>query len=512
MSIHFFSDIILQPIIKKLNINLEIKNNIYIDDLASFPFHNKISDLNDGDIVIIYTDQFLHNNLVEWQGNLLETIAQFARKKSKITFLISNLFTNENKSDGLSNLFSKEDEIKSFLINQIDRIKKLDNCFFLDIKSLIDFYGFKHSYNFETGYLFQMPYVKNIIEDISKYIDDYIDFLLKEEKKVIILDCDNTLWGGIIGEDGIENIKCNKNHEGIIFYHFHHFLKEKQKEGFILCLNSKNNIDDVKNVFLKKSFPLKWDDFIIKKINWNLKSDNIKSIANELNLSENSFVFIDDNPNEIQIVKEFTDVENVIQFKNDPLSFKELKENFLFKRKKILDADLNKNEKYKQEIKRKESSLSFTNFDEYLKSIKLKFDFRLNDIDDFDRISQMTEKTNQFNFNKSAKTISDLNEFIKKNNYIFSLKLSDKFGDYGTIAVMLIEINNSHFNIINYLISCRALGKNVENVFFEHVIDYFIEKNIYLKEIFFKNTDRNKPAKIFIEKLNNYDYKIRKTE
>ena len=182
MSIHFFSDIILQPIIKKLNINLEIKNNIYIDDLASFPFHNKISDLNDGDIVIIYTDQFLHNNLVEWQGNLLETIAQFARKKSKITFLISNLFTNENKSDGLSNLFSKEDEIKSFLINQIDRIKKLDNCFFLDIKSLIDFYGFKHSYNFETGYLFQMPYVKNIIEDISKYIDDYIDFLLKEEK------------------------------------------------------------------------------------------------------------------------------------------------------------------------------------------------------------------------------------------------------------------------------------------------------------------------------------------
>ena len=325
MSIHFFSDIILQPIIKKLNINLEIKNNIYIDDLASFPFHNKISDLNDGDIVIIYTDQFLHNNLVEWQGNLLETIAQFARKKSKITFLISNLFTNENKSDGLSNLFSKEDEIKSFLINQIDRIKKLDNCFFLDIKSLIDFYGFKHSYNFETGYLFQMPYVKNIIEDISKYIDDYIDFLLKEEKKVIILDCDNTLWGGIIGDDGIENIKCNKNHEGIIFYHFHHFLKEKQKEGFILCLNSKNNIDDVKNVFLKKSFPLKWDDFIIKKINWNLKSDNIKSIANELNLSENSFVFIDDNPNEIQIVKEFTDVENVIQFKNDPLSFKELK-------------------------------------------------------------------------------------------------------------------------------------------------------------------------------------------
>ena len=241
-------------------------------------------------------------------------------------------------------------------------------------------------------------------------------------------------------------------------------MKEKQKEGFILCLNSKNNIDDVKNVFLKKSFPLKWDDFIIKKINWNLKSDNIKSIANELNLSENSFVFIDDNPNEIQIVKEFTDVENVIQFKNDPLSFKELKENFLFKRKKILDADLNKNEKYKQEIKRKESSLSFTNFDEYLKSIKLKFDFRLNDIDDFDRISQMTEKTNQFNFNKSAKTISDLNEFIK-NNYIFSLKLSDKFGDYGTIAVMLIEINNSHFNIINYLISCRALGKNVENVF-----------------------------------------------
>ena len=113
-------------------------------------------------------------------------------------------------------------------------------------------------------------------------------------------------------------------------------MKEKQKEGFILCLNSKNNIDDVKNVFLKKSFPLKWDDFIIKKINWNLKSDNIKSIANELNLSENSFVFIDDNPNEIQIVKEFTDVENVIQFKNDPLSFKELKENFLFKKLKNL--------------------------------------------------------------------------------------------------------------------------------------------------------------------------------
>src|SRR5690606_3947349 len=131
---------------------------------------------------------------------------------------------------------------------------------------------------------YQMPYTKIFAKEFAATLANQVNWLKGEEKKAIIVDCDNTLWQGIVGENGIEGIKCDNNAEGIIFYHFQQFLKAKKEEGFLLCICSKNNEADVKEAFQSRNWPLRWEDFILHKINWQDKWQNIQEIASTLNI------------------------------------------------------------------------------------------------------------------------------------------------------------------------------------------------------------------------------------
>ncbi|MEJ7677577.1 MAG: HAD-IIIC family phosphatase [Segetibacter sp.] len=203
-----------------------------------------------------------------------------------------------------------------------------------------------------------MPYTKQFIKLFADTLSKQLEWLQQEEKKAIVIDCDNTLWKGVIGEDGLEGIKCDNNAEGILFYHFQLFLKSKKEEGLLLCICSKNNEEDVKDAFMQKNMPLKWNDFVVKKINWDDKWSNINKIAAKLNIGIDSLIYIDDNPFEVGSVSELAKGISCFEFKEDYTSFISLTNSFLFKRKQILKDDVVKSHQYMIEFQRQEEEKS----------------------------------------------------------------------------------------------------------------------------------------------------------
>jgi FkbH-like protein len=300
----------------------------------------------------------------------------------------------------------------------------------------------------------------------------------------------------------LNGIVCDKNSEGILYYSFQLFLKARKEEGFLLCLCSKNNEADVKEAFERNGFPLKWDDFIVKKINWEDKVGNISDIAKELNISTDSFIFIDDNLFELNSVKEFIPGIECLHLSGNYKEFLILINSLLFRRKQILAADKEKTKHYETEQIREKEKSNFSSLEGFIKSLEIRLDIRLNDLDDLQRLSQMTEKTNQFNFNKHAYTADELKAFIDENNKVYSLKVNDKYGNYGTVGLLLVKIEVREFTIENYLLSCRVLGKGIENKFYDSVINELLKRKMTLKEIKFVKTPKNSPAQTFLNQLN----------
>ncbi|MCX6248471.1 MAG: HAD-IIIC family phosphatase [Bacteroidetes bacterium] len=358
----------------------------------------------------------------------------------------------------------------------------------------------KNAYNFELGHLYQMPYTVSVIDELALLLIQQMLFLAAPEKKVIVVDCDDTLWNGIVGEDGVDKIYCDRNSRGIVHLHFQQFLKKKKDEGFLLCICSKNNEQDVEEAFRKKKMPLSSEDFILKKVNWKSKPDNIRELASELSLGLDSFIMIDDSQFEVDYIKEVIPEITVLRFSKRYIDFLNLIDDFAFRRKRYTTEDINKTEQYIIEQKRQEAIRTITSFEDYILQLQLKMDISLNNIGEIERYAQMTEKTNQFNFNKEIFTIKQLEDFIVAGGLLYGMKLTDKFGDYGTVGMMLIETGNDLAIVRNYLMSCRALGRGVEEKFFDRVLGELDHKGLKLGGIKFQVTPKNKPAQEFYHK------------
>jgi FkbH-like protein len=502
MTVKIISDVVLEPVLKELT-KLGFNGNIqtyYQEDIISFLLNFDEKDFSKNIILYIHSDQYFHKKPVEWQVSYLSAVnALVSRIKNKVLFSnsLSLSFSSKAFKNSLGHLFdtalSYDDLISNYL--------KHSNGFIFDFNNLCFQAGMRNVYQYALGHLYQMPYTKPFITLFAQTIFNQVKWLEAEEKKAIVVDCDNTLWKGVVGEDGLEGIECDNNSEGILYYHFQLFLKAKKKEGFLLCLCSKNNAQDVKEVFEKMSMPLKWKDFVIKEINWDDKWVNINKIIRKLNIGIDSIIYIDDNLFEVSSVAELAKGVSAIEFKNDYASFLNLTDSFLFKRKQILQEDIEKSTQYETEFHRKDEEKKFQNIEEFIKSLDVTLDFRLNDVGDLARLSQMTAKTNQFNFNKNPFTEDELREFILNRNRIYSLRASDKFGNYGTVGLVLVRIEEGGGVVENFLMSCRALGKRIEFDFFKRVFENLEKDSIYIKAIKFKETLKNKPAQEFVKTI-----------
>ena len=362
----------------------------------------------------------------------------------------------------------------------------------------------------------KFPFDINFIKDIKKKLLKNIKNFESKPYKLIILDCDNTLWGGVLDEDDIEGIKYSGDGIGQIFHEFQIKLKELKKSGFILSISSKNTEQKVWQAMKKRGMALQKKDFINPKINWSEKSENIETLINELTLRPTDCIFIDDNIIEIKKVKSSIKNINTIHI-DDPINImKKIQHDPRLIKNKVLEEDIKKYHQYKIKAKYENISKNRDHTISFFKSLKQKVKIYTLDSSNIERASQLFNKTNQFNFNLNRYSILQLNKMKANKNFQVNLfGFEDKFGDHGLIGSYIMKLNKNSSEVIDFVLSCRVLNRYVEDFMVYQILKNRKIKNIYIhynktnvnKELIPKFLDK-KFFKIVEKKNNRYRYQI----
>jgi FkbH-like protein len=315
---------------------------------------------------------------------------------------------------------------------------------------------------FET----KQPCSPAMLVDLSREIAHIVSMLRRPQKKVLVLDLDNTLWGGVIGDDGIEGIEIGSNSaRGESFKAFQGCVQSLKSRGVLLAVCSKNDRGAALAPFeTHPEIVLKLDDFVCFKANWQPKSENIREIAAELNLGLESLVFVDDNPAEIELVNQFLPEVATILLDSDPANYvRQLQDSRFFEPRQVTREDALRTGQYRFEAGRKELEARAPDMDAYLASLEMVgsiAEFRPADIP---RIAQLVNKSNQFNVTTRRRTEAEVEKLMRDPDYVtFSIRLADKFGDHGLIAVLIAKIARPVLEIDTWLMSCRVLNRQVE--------------------------------------------------
>lgn len=379
-------------------------------------------------------------------------------------------------------------------------------------------------------YAAKMPIMLDMLPKVAKNVVDVVNVLRGKIKKCVICDLDNTLWGGVIGDDGLNGIQIGELGRGKAFEDFQRWLKLLKERGIILCVCSKNNEETAKEPFLKHpEMVLSLDDISVFVANWEDKASNIMFIQKTLNIGMDSIVFFDDNPFERNLVRSMIKDITVPELPEDPAMYLSyIKGLNLFETVSFSQSDKKRTEQYQAEMKRISEVKKFESYDEYLEGLDMIAEVK--PFDDFQtpRIAQLTQRSNQFNLRTVRCTENDISLMASDDSYItryFTLK--DKFGDHGLISVLIMKKEDAETLFIeNWLMSCRVLKRGMEEFIinsivsiakengFSRIIGEYLEtpknamvKNIYLNHGFktigdnrFElNTAEYQPQKTFIK-------------
>lgn len=430
--------------------------------------------------------------------------------KSNIKIILSNYYEFNDKKYGnqsgkSSYSFIYQLRKLNFLLSSFSENE--GNLFLLDLLSIQSVYGSKfmldNSLYTNYGVLFSLDATKII----SKNIYDIFRVITSKIVKCIIIDLDDTIWGGVIGDDGLGKIQIGNYGIGKAFTLFQKWLKSTKELGIILCVCSKNDEKNAKLPFIKHpEMILQLDDITLFVANWEDKDKNIKIIKETLNIGYESIVFIDDNKFERNLVKKSFPEILVPDLPEDPVNYLEyiIEENFLEnniinKNKNILD----RTELYKNEFKRIKKKGEFKNNDNFLKSLNMESSIEGLTKFNIPRISELTKRTNQFNLtNKRFEESELLNITNLENHFSFSFSLNDKFGDHGIVSFIILEKKSSEsLKIINWNMSCRVFKRGLEAFIINQLYINFSKlkfKYIYGKLI---PTKKNKVLSRFLKNL-----------
>lgn len=347
-------------------------------------------------------------------------------------------------------------------------------------------------------FISQMGLNPKLNKDFKNWWSRKLDSISLKRKKCLILDLDNTIWGGILGEEGVEGIKIGGDYPGKAYLYWQEALLELSKSGVILVACSKNNEDDVLNVWARNPFILlKKENFAAYRINWKDKATNIKELAEELNLGLESFVFVDDNPTERELIRQMLPMVSVPEFPKHPyelmIFFKQLVDDY-FKIYSITNEDRMKTQQYKANAARIQAQNSFIDFKKFLESLDIQIIIDQANDYNISRIAQMTQKTNQFNLTTTRYTDADIRRFLDSGWKIWCISVSDKFGDNGITGVIMVTPNGY---IDTLLLSCRILGKGIEYAFVKKVLSILYQQGFDKITAKYKPTIKNSQVKNF---------------
>ena len=444
--------------------------------------------------------EFIQNKI-----NELNNLIKSFKEKSNSKLVISNFIIPTYSPYGIFE--TKTDyglqEMVFDLNHKLNNICRDENSIYVyDINGFVSKHGEENVFDFQQYFFGDVKISLSYIPILANDLLGYIKPTLGLNKKCIVLDLDNTLWGGIVGEDGFNKIKLGPQPPGNTYVEFQKYLLSLHERGIILAVNSKNNLDDAIEVI--KNHPnmiLRENHFGCLKINWNDKVTNLKEIAQDLNIGLDSIVFIDDDPVNRDFVRETLPEVLTIELPKDPsLYVSTLTELNDFHVIKITEEDKQRGKMYTQQRVRVESEKNSTSFEEYLKQLNIKIHIKKADEFTIPRISQLTLKTNQFNLTTKRYQEEDIKNFSQdKKKIVGCARIEDKFGDNGITSVFIVKKDNEEEWIIDtFLLSCRVIGRGVEEGILDYIINEARKNNV--KRIIgnFIPTKKNKPSESFL--------------
>jgi FkbH-like protein len=386
-----------------------------------------------------------------------------------------------------------------------DKYKLSNQVFIYDFNGFCSRIGKANILDYKMYYLADLKVKTNFIPDLCSDYSKYIRPLSYKTKKCIVLDLDNTLWGGIVGEVGIEGIRLGPTPEGRSFLEFQKKLLALHSKGIILAINSKNNEDDAMEVIKNHPYMiLRVEHFTATRINWEDKASNLKSLAEEISISLDSIVFFDDDQMNRDLVKILLPEVSVVDLPKDFSQYVDTLESLnCFETLSLSYEDSQRNEMYQSEKKRNKLLKSASTLSDYLQSLNLSVYIEEAKKTTILRIAQLTQKTNQFNLTTQRHTEESIQKLSKSHDFrVISIKVTDKFGDNGLTGLAIINIKDAiNWQIETFLLSCRVIGRKVEEVLLSYVINeakahnakfvfgYFVEskKNSLVSDFYSSN-------------------------
>ncbi len=393
---------------------------------------------------------------------------------------------------------------KVYFINRLNMrfseyAQTCDNFYICDINYISSDYGLKAWSDPFYWHMYKYAVNVNAIPYLSFNVANIIKSIFGKNHKGFVLDLDNTLWGGVIGDDGVDNIVLGpEESEGQVFSEFQRYIKEHKQIGVILNIDSKNDRENAIAGINHPDSEFTEDDFIVVKANWNPKDVNFKQIADALNVSSESLLFIDDNPAERHIVT--SQLPGVIAPDiGEPYQYLiNIDRGGYFEQTTFSQDDIKRSEMYQDNKKRIELQASFENYRDYLVSLSMKASIKAFEPVYMARIAQLTNKSNQFNLTTRRYTQPEIESAAEDNSYITLYgKLADRFGDNGVVSVVIGKVEGGICHINLWLMSCRVLKRDMEFAMMDTLVHRCIERGVDVIYGYYYPTAKNAMVRDF---------------
>lgn len=453
-------------------------------------------------IVLFRSEDFVENEeftsevLDKIENNLLELQSALKNAPDFQAPVLTVICPPSNKING--DIFVA-DFIQRIENNFIEDLQNIPNLLVFSSNDFLQDYAVGEYDNPKANFYGRIPYTTEFFTALGAFLARKIYAFCREPYKVIVLDCDQTLWKGVVGEDGIDGIEFDEPRLKL-----QEFMAAQSGAGMLICLCSKNEEQDVWEVFdSRKEMRLKREHIVAAQINWNFKSENIKRLAEELQLSLNSFIFVDDdravcaevqaNCPEVLTLMLPAETSKIPAFLNHVWAFDKLK---------ITKEDKERTKSYQQQIERSRLQENSGSFQDFLKNLQLKCDITKATEAQLPRISQLCLRTNQFNSTSKRHSENDLKQLLSRENVnIWAINVQDRFGDYGLVGTVIYEEKEKIINVGSFMLSCRALGRGIEHKMLAAIGQTALDSNCEFVDLEFIASAKNVPIYNFFEEV-----------
>lgn len=438
----------------------------------------------------------------------LHNWVDIAKSNTDATLLVCNLARPGYPQAGIADSklpFSEAEWYSEFNLELLRAFKNDPRVHLVDLDLLTARYGADRAFDTKMFYMAHMNWSEGFLSTLAGHIFRYIIAAKGLTKKCAVVDLDNTLWGGVVGEEGVAGVKVGKGHgEGEVYYDFQQAIRSLKARGIVLAIASKNNPDDATEVFQQRTeMPLSLDDFAATRINWEHKHKNIQEIASVLNIGTDSLVFIDDNPVERELIKTTMSEVATLELPQDPTGYVEALQTFPYFEKLSLTAeDITKLDQYKQNAQRQQHRDSIGDMKSFLESLETRLSIEQASPSNVQRVHQLFSKTNQFNVTTKRYSVPDIEKFITGTDWhICIASVKDKFGDLGVVGLYLLEVHEDGAVVDSFILSCRAMGRGIETAMMNKVkAEIFDRRGLNRMTARYLPTAKNQPVSDFMEK------------